>query len=774
MHHYNTSIAIPGFCRGVFLLIAVSVWGLTGSALAQGILIPREPDITRPVPRPLPRPVPLPHTLKVKSVKVTTTIKNQVARTSVEQIFLNETPATLEGTYCFPIPENAALSEFAIWDGPRRLVGEVVEKNKARQIYNDIVRTMRDPGLLEYVGKDLFQASVFPIPGNSEKKIELVYSQVLTAENGLVAYRYPLASGQRAMGAPAQTVAGVVEIDSQIPVKTVYSPSHSIDLKRDGERKARLSFESGGTKAAEDFQLYYGLSDKDFGVSLLTHREPGKDGYFLMLVAPKVVVSERERLTKEIVFVFDTSGSMSGEKIEKAKNALRFGLNSLGGQDRFNVIKFSGEEHLFENGLIQATPENIRRATEYVNGFRAEGGTNIHDSLAAALKLFPSNSENTRMIVFMTDGLPTVGPTDPNAIEQMVKKSNAANVRLFTFGVGYDVNTRLLDALAQNNRGVSDYIEPNEDLEVRVSNFFGRVNYPVLSDTKLDFGSVTTDYVYPRSLPDLFRGGQLVVVGRYRNDSDRKVTVKLTGNVQGREQVFGFEEQAFPRVQSENEFLPKLWATRRVGALMEQIRQNGEHKELTDEIIDLGTRYGIVTPYTSYLATEDNYRPGQPITAQNRPAPMVSGGLGAGSGGRAREGDRRDQMAARKSAPGGVPGSTADGVMSQSNSSEIVAVTGESAVRVSKETAKLKDADKAERYESSTVRTVGKKTFRLLDDVWTDDDFKPEAKTATVEVKFGSDAYFALLQQKPKLADFFALGTRVVVVFEGKVYVVKE
>jgi Ca-activated chloride channel family protein len=734
--------------RAQIFALLFALWAtlaLAEPTAAQGVVIPREPGPERPLPRPMPRPGPrpLPPTLKVKSVSVTVSIQNQVAQTHVEQVFINDTPYTLEGVYCFPIPESAALTEFAIWDGDRRLVGEVVERGQARRVYNEIVRTLRDPGLLEYVGKDLFQANVFPIPGRSEKKIELTYSQVLNASNGVVGYRYPLASGRRAMNAPPQSAVASVSIDSPVALKAIYSPSHAIDTKRIGETKARLTLEATGAKAAEDFQLYFGLGEKDFGVSLLTHRDPGKDGYFLLLVAPKSNISERERLPKDVVFIFDTSGSMSGEKMEKAQNALRFGLRSLSPQDRFNVIRFSGEERMFDAGLPQATPDNIARAVRFVDEFRAEGGTNIQDALLAGLRLFAGSSERPRMAVFLTDGLPTVGVTDVKAIEAAVAKANQVQARVFTFGVGYDVNTRLLDAIASQNRAVSDYIEPQEDLEVKVSSFFARVNHPILSDLKLDFGDVDIDAAYPRTPPDLFQGGQIVLVGRYRG-SERRATVRLSGVALGRQRTFAYENQMFPQTESANAFLPKLWATRRVGALLEQIRLNGENAELVEEIVTLGTRHGIVTPYTSYLALEGDV---------------------------ARRFSAAEERAA---APGGIRTPRPSKEKKATPPTRSGAVSGEAAVADSKQAARLRDAEKAERLETDTVKTVLGKTFFLRDGVWTDSEFDETRGLPVIETTFGEDEYFALIGKTPKLSDYFAIGVQVVVVVDGTVYRVRE
>jgi Ca-activated chloride channel homolog len=724
----------------MLVLFALTVF-FCGAAHGQGVIIPSECHRCPPIPRP-PRPVPMPRVLNIKSVKITTKIDAQVATTKVEQVFENETPYRLEGSYFYPIPESASLSDFAIYDGDKRMSGEVMEKTKARQIYNEIVRRQIDPGLLEYVGKDLFQASVFPIEPRSTKKIELTYTQVLKNEGGTVSYRYELGSGRRIQQQPIREIAASVEVNSPIDLKNIFSPSHKISISKDGERKARLSFEGKGEDSQKDFLLYYSLSEKDFGLSLLTHREPGKDGYFLMLISPKANISEQDRVAKDIVFVLDTSGSMSGDKMEKARAALKFGVESLAPRDRFNIISFSGEEHLMKGALIDANSEGKQVGLKFIEALRAEGGTNINDSLVAAFKQFQTN-ERTSMIVFLTDGLPTVGTTDVKQIIKNATESNRAGVRLFSFGVGYDVNTNLLDKLSADNRGTSDYIEPQEDLEVKVSNFFARVNYPVLSDLKLDFGGAETVLIYPRNIGDLFKNSQLVLIGRYKN-SVKSGTVNLTGKMGTREQTFPFANQAFPEEKPENQFLPRLWATRRVGYLLEQIRLNGENRELKDEIISLGTRHGIVTPYTSYLVTEDTNR----VSSHNMPS------------------ERRRMMdSMANSAPMGAPRQGA-------GRTESVAVTGESAVVYSQAEKKMKESDKDDRLDSiiSTIRTVGEKTFQLKNDVWMDTEFKETSTLPKIELQFGTEEFFNLIAKEPKLADFFSLGKKVVVVYKGKIY----
>jgi Ca-activated chloride channel family protein len=716
-------------------------------ARAQGVIVPGPCERC---PR-SPRPVNLPPALPIKSIKIETKINAQVATTHVEQIFRNDTDATLEGTYFFPIPEAASISEFAIWDGDRRLVGEVRSREEARRIYDEIVRRKRDPGLLEYAGKDLFQASIFPIPPHSDKKLELTYTQVLRAESGTVSYRYPLGTGHNTQ--QIGLVSARVEIESRDPLRNIYSPSHAIDISRKGEGRALVSFETQGVSAPQDFQLFYGVSGDDFGVSLLTYREAGKDGYFLLLISPKNELSEQEYSAKDILFVIDTSGSMADQgKMEKARAALIFGIRGLRAADNFNIISFSGEEHLMERAMITADDQGRARGIEYVNSLRATGGTNINDSMLAAFRQF-SVSERPRMIVFMTDGLPTVSETNTQRIIENVQRARVPGVRLFTFGVGYDVNTALLDKLAADNGGVAEYIEPREDLEVKGSAFFAKINYPVLTDLKLDMGGVETDLVYPRNLPDIFKGVQVALIGRYRNQVDMShVRLGLTGRTGNRTQTFNYDDQRFPLHVEKNDFLPRLWATRRVGWLMEQIRTNGEQKELRDEVVDLGTRYGIVTPYTSYLALESEQA--SDVTAGNRAAGSpnslsITGQDTSGAGG--------SRMARRAPPPPKAAASATTGA---------VAVQQSKRDRAQQETIRVESDPAA----GSGVRNVGGKTFYLRDGVWTDAEFKMDARLPETALTFGSDEYFALLKREPRLADFFSLGERVVVVYQGRVY----
>ena len=395
-----------------------------------------------------------------------------------------------------------------------------------------------------------------------------------------------------------------------------------------------------------------------------------------------------------------------------------------------------------ETGMITADDQGRKRGETFVQSLRPVGGTNINQALLSSMQQFTA-SNRPKIVVFLTDGLPTVGVTNITRIEENARQARIPGLRLFTFGVGYDVNTALLDKLAADNGGVADYIEPKEDLEVKISNFFAKINYPVLTDLKLDMAGLQTDLVYPRSLPDLFKGTQLTLIGRYKNPIDMEyVRLTLTGTSSGKIRTVYFNNLRFPLREERNDFLPRLWATRRVGWLMEQVRANGENKELRDEIVDLGTRYGIVTPYTSYLALEPGAQPQETVTV-------------TGSGGQI------DSMA--RLSPGVAP--------APPKAADARANTGMAGVQQSKRARVQSEAVKVDKDEvSSAVKRAKGKTFYLRERVWTDSEFKAEARLPETAVTFGSDEYFALLKQKPALAQFFSLGERLVVVLDGRVY----
>ncbi len=717
------------------LLIAIFFLGAVPGAFAQGILFPR------PHPRiPSPRPIPGPHPLKVKSLKIDTQIQGQVATTRISQIFINELNFVVDGTFFYPLPEDATFIEFATWDGGKKLRGEVLERDEARSRYMAIVRRCWDPGLLEYAGANLFQARVFPVPARGEKRIEFAYSQVLKADHGMVAYTYPLRNGTLANPQAIGSVIITIDVESSKGIATVYSPTHSIDVRRDGERLARLSFEANKVLPDRNFRLFYALSNAEFGLNCITYRKGADDGYFMILLAPKVETDSTGIIAKDIIFVLDTSGSMQERgKIDKALAALKFGVRSLNPEDRFNIVAFSTDSRPFRKKLVRATENAKQAAVRFIDRQVATGGTNINDALNDALAGF-SRGDRPRYLVFATDGLPTVGESDPGGILRSVSENNGCKVRIFSFGLGYDVNTFLLDQLAARNYGAADYISPDEDLELKLSSFFEKVSSPVMAELDIDWGRLDVFDIYPRRLPDLFRGGQLTMLGRY---SDAGIfPLALKGRVHGRIQSLRFEGNEFPEINSNNDFLPRLWAMRKVGYLLEQIRITGENREIKDEIIRLAKKYGFVTPYTSYLAAADEEG------LHSRVAPVT-------------------QMTNLQMAPE-APAPARSGLAGESRANAREVVAASVALK------EMKTADVAPSRATAAKRRIASKEFVLRGNVWTDSEHDPDEKLQVVDLSFGSEALLKAISTDKQLAAYASLGKNVIVVHKGRLYRIHE
>lgn len=724
----------------ITVAMLVAVLALFVSALpaaADGIIIPDpicppqplpQPcmDCVRPPVPPCPPPPPIGSTpLTVKYHKVTVTIEDQVARTHVDQVFVNESSFAMEGTYIFPLPLDATVSQFAMWADGQKMEGKVLDRNEARAVYESIVRRRRDPALLEYINRGAFQASIFPIPPGGERRIEIEYSQVLAAEGGLIHYVYPL-NTEKFSARPLDSVSVSVDLRSQDALKAIYSPSHPVSVERDGDHHARIGYEESRVKPDRDFELYYSVSQGDIGVNLLTYKLAGEDGFFLLLAAPKVEVDQSRVVSKDVIAVIDTSGSMDGPKIEQAKSALRYILDHLNAEDRFNVIRFSTGIESYAPDLRPATEH--AEATHFVDGLRAAGNTDINRALLEALAM--ADQERPTILIFLTDGLPTEGVTDGVKIVANVKQATRSNIRLFAFGIGSDVNAVLLDTLSQDNRGATAYVKENQRIDEQVSAFYAKVSTPVLADLKIDWGGISVSDMYPDPLPDLFVGTQLVLVGRYRNGGP--ATLKLSGAVNGQSQTFTYGDLAF-RSSGGADFIPRLWATRKIGYLLNQIRLRGESQETIAQIVQLAVRYGIATPYTSFLVDERAQTEAgrqQIIGAQATAMPKAaSGGVAPGMGG----------------GVGAAPVQAAQDQEQLRSADSVVAPKGELAAQ---------------------IRAVGAKTFILRNGVWTDTDYDP-SKMTTVKVGFGSDDYFRLIAARPEWGQFFALGEHVIVMPEG-------
>jgi Ca-activated chloride channel family protein len=790
--------------RGMLILTLFAVLGgAIPSALGAGMIIVEDsswwpgPIQPHPMPPPWPGPYrPYPYIfapLEVEYVKAQTRITDQVAITSVDQEFYNPNPTRLEGTFVFPVPKGAHLDRFAMEIDGKQVDAELLSADKARHIYEDIVRKLRDPALLEYAGLEMFKVRIFPIEPNSKKRITLSYTQLLKSDGGLVAYTLPL-STEKFSCKPVKNVSVKVDLQTKRPLKSIYSPSHSVEIKRDGPNRATAGFEAVNVQGEADFALYFAAEKDEVGVNLLTHRTGGEDGYFLLLASPGLELKEHQALPKDIAFVLDTSGSMAGKKLEQAKRALQFCVENLNDNDRFELIRFSTEvEPLFDK-LVEATRQNRERAEDFVSHLKPMGATAINDALKKALALQPGstqhvehgdqNSAETRTtkdrpfaIIFLTDGRPTIGETDEDRIVTNVQKENDRRTRIFCFGIGTDVNTHLLDKITEETRGASQYVLPEEDLEIKVSSFFSKIREPVMTNPELEFsGDVRVAKLYPSPLPDLFKGEQVVLVGRYSGQGQSAAI--LRGTVNGSGQKFAYDVN-FPAECSDNEFIPRLWATRRVGYLLDEIRLHGENSELREEVTELARKYGIVTPYTAYLIVEDEQR-------RDVPVPMRTM--------RGLEQDREAREEAARSWQQFTTDRGGDaGVASALSGLALKSADSPSVARMGAETAFARrygfaqngqtagpsvsvpgPAQTAVTRSPSENQFVAGKTFFQNGNEWLDSSIQTMRDARRIRIQFGSPDYFNLIAQHPQTAPWLALGQNIQFAFSGVIYEVHE
>ena len=683
---------------------------------------PVEPPICIDCPLPIP-PVWNMEGLEIPYQRVNVTIENQVATTHVEQLFRNPNDWMLEGTYFFPLPPGAAVSELTMWVDGVPIEAKILAKDEARAIYDAIVRQLRDPALLEYVGTDAIQANVFPIPPGDERKIEIEYSYLLTAENGAFRFVYPQSAGLYTQ-TPLDEQSIRVDLNSTEAIRTLYSPSHRVAIDRPNEFNAVVGYEDANVIPSDDFELYYTVSPEEIGLTLLSYKDTGEDGFFLLLVAPGI--EPGEVVAKDVILVLDTSGSMEGVKMAQAKEAATYVIEHLNPEDRFALVSFSTGVSLFEPELLPANQPGDYQ--QYIDSLAAVGGTNISGALLEAANLI---GERPTTLIFLTDGLATEGITDTPMLLQTVGEALPDNARVFAFGVGDDVDTVLLDTLAADQRGATTYVRPGQAVDEAVSAFYAKVGSPVLTDIALDMGGIRTDQVYPIELPDLFAGTQLVVAGRYRDGGPAAIT--LTGTANGRAQTFTYEDQLF-REEGGEAFIPRLWATRAIGHLMQQIRLRGEDPELVQSIVNLSTRYGIITPYTSFLIEEDD------IFAQTDGAPELE--------------TAEEALAAPMEASGAA---AVDRAAVESELAAAEAPMPMATMVVSNASGQV--------VAQAAVQNASGRTFFLRGGVWVDSAYDGESEPQAIP--FASDAYFDLLSSRPELGEALSLGEEVILVVDG-------
>ncbi len=808
MFQKSKSLTFVAACTGAFLGTVTVAFAVRRQAPPRPKEAPRATPLPLPDPprlfpprHPPPLPVPpfimprqFPAAVSVKSVSVEAVVRGGVAETEVTHVFRNDGEREAEGDFVFPIPAGASVSSFAMYDGEKKMEARLLEEGEATSTYEEIVRRRKDPALLTFSGRAALRARLFPIPPHSERKITLKLVTVLPREGDAHKYAWTLIGAYL----PGQTRPQSVSVKVTVAdgAGNLYSPTHDVQTRREGGQVVATwsaDKNSPGTLTENpEFDLY--ITPKpgagNVALSMLTYNAAlpntaslaggaRQSGYFLVVASPTVARPDAETAPRRVVVVMDRSGSMQGKKIEQAKSAIRFALGKLRPQDTFNVITFSDAVEKFAPEPLAATSANRERANAFIDGIVADGGTNIHDALMTGLAQFPEKGSGNTLL-FFTDGLPTVGVTNQNGIIRDALAKNAKNTRTFFFGVGYDVDVPFLDSAAQSLRGDADYVRPDEDIEAKTSRFVAKTSSPVLENLHLtvEHGAAITGEIYPKpgELPDLFAGGQLVLVGRYTGAA-KAMKLTLTGEANGKPQSFTLTS-SLPEVDTSASFLPRLWANRKIGYLLDEVRLKEDgpaKKEAIDQIIALSKEWGILTPYTALFVPEplDGFAGG----GQPRPIPMgVAGGFGTGAYSAPSRGGRQGGM--------GVGDSVTSYGMSVNKSSASASLgasvrSGESAVNVSQSSRAQRNAAQvgnvyayqnmvgADRAENEAVakrvQNVNQRTFVQNGAQWADATYDAKKQKQIVKVKLYSPAYFALTRRNADFARWAALGSDVLI-----------
>jgi Ca-activated chloride channel family protein len=719
---------------------------LTGWVLLYGQVIIMPPPESREI---------TPQEIELRSTNLDVSIKNGTADVTLDQVFYNPGSRRLEGEYILMLPGESQVYDFYLDIDGQRVRGEILDGKKAQDVYETIVRKLKDPALLQAAGNGMFRARIFPMEPKSERKIRVSYVQVLKNQMNNFRFQFPLKQ-DFVKGKNSVHMNIVVEDDRS--VANVYSPTHTLETIEKTDKRVRLTAEISDTQPNSNFILFYSNPRKGMNYSFITFRpRTDRDGYFLLQINPPEEREKYNRPGRDVIFVMDISGSMQGGKIEQARKALRFCVDALGKEDRFDIIAFSSTIQSFQGKLVGVTTDSRQNVMYFIDNLRASGGTNIDQALQTAMKLSQSASGRTTDMIFLTDGLPTEGQTDISKILENVLSLRKQNVRIFAFGVGWEVNTFLLDKLTQDTGGSVEYVKPGEDIESVISFLFEKITRRALTDITIEFQNGRVNDVYPVKIPDLFYGERLTLLGRYGSAED--LNIRMSGSKSGRPVKYDFTAN-LPQRESQNDFISKLWANRKVSHLLTEIRFRGEIAELVESIRDLGLEYGIITPYTSYLVTEQE----KELTfINNRRDNTVSGERLM----RLQE-SRKRQSAVDEESVGSAIQLKALSAMPTAPASS----SGKNAVIASKAMKKLESSDKNHDM-LLTVRRLDERTFQLRNGVWQQLNL-PENPRADIPLPFLSDAYFDFLRKNSTVGQIFALGENLLFEWNGQIVKVFE
>lgn len=696
------------------LAVLVMVLGPVGLD-AQGVIVPRPCPLEQRCPPPR---VGEPQIIRTSS-HVRVELRDRVLRFEVSETFRNRGGVVGEADYVFPLRHGAAFEQLELSIDGKLVAGETMNAAEARRIYEEIVRRQRDPALVEWMGYGMLRTRIFPIAAGEERQVVVRYQMIAPREGDALRVDYT-------RGMPASDLRESEATSFMLTFRKSdlagqpYSPTHALDVSDAGDVRRVVPQRAGGDLTI----LLPAPRQGTAAITMLPHASGGDDGFALITITPPP-----QRGTagpRDVTFVLDVSGSMRGTKMEQARAAALGLLVTLRATDRFRMIDFSGDVRTFRDDFVFATRENAEEARRYIEGLSAQGGTNISAALEEALRMEPARAGPDRLpiVIFVTDGEPTAGERDPETIAALAARLSRGH-RIFTFGLGADVNVSLVEQLALRGRGTAHFVAPSEDVERAVSLLAQRISEPVLTDVRVRAEGVRLSRLHPQAPSDIYAGQDLVLLARYSGHGRATMIVEGRGTAGP---VQWSATTTFPERERGNAFIPRLWATQRVGYLSAERRRHGASPELDDEIRALGERYGIPTELTSYLVVE----PGMFAGRDARPAPVS-------------EPIAREMRfeAARARALQRSVSSVAE--LDKADEAALRAYHGA--------------ANAADR--APAVRRAGTRTFMLRDSVWTDTRYRDGLHT--VRVKPYSEAWFAVLDALPELRGAPGVGDGVIV-----------
>jgi len=745
----RTALLATSFLTALCLVFSASV------ATAQGVIVIHHPH-PHPLPRPIPRPRPAPQpelSYKISKLEVNANIKDQVAQVQVAQEFTNTGSRQMEVSFLFPLPYDGAIDSLTLMVDDKEFPAKLLPKDKAREIYESIVRSNKDPALLEWTGTGMFQTSVFPVPAGASREVNITYTQLLKKDGRLTDFLFPLSTAKYT-DKPVEKVKVRLAIEASQKLKSIYSPTHEVDITRNGNKRAVVKFEKENYIPSNDFRLFFESNNQKLSASVISYRpDKSEEGFFLMLASPPPRDEMAEAMKKTVLFVVDRSGSMSGEKMDQAREAAKYVLNHLNEKDLFNIIAYDSDVESFRPELQSADKKSVTEAIGFVDGLYAGGSTNINGALTSAMKMV-QDDDRPCYILFLSDGRPTHGETNEMKIVENAKSNNSYDARMINFGVGFDVNSRLMDRLSREIKGQSQYVRPDEDLEEHVARLYRKINAPVMTNVKIKFdledgGQNFVNRLLPKEIVDLFEGEQLVQVGRYKKAGKAKITI--TGTVNGEKQKFDFPAEFVKNSNDQsNAFVEKLWAIRRIGEIIDEMDLHGKNDELMTELVTLSTDHGILTPYTSFLADENqsaqelaDARQGgmmslRRLRSETEKLAETSGRSAFLQRGFKQRYQNAQNAPAAESAPSLDKASAASGMAGGG-----IGVYGMA----------VQDTETDEVKVVQSVRNVGNKTLFYRDNIWMDEESAVKLakdKSDVVEIERFSPEYFDLVSKNTK------------------------